>query len=177
MNKFILAVLTILMAGCLDVTADVPSVCSSQNFTMVTDSTQTVGEVYFTGTYDMSGATSSITSLTNDITATITQFNVTNADGNLSWVWHVEATMESTNQPTLYPSVLVATYDIDPNAPASSTVDLQPQVDGTTLFKYLSQGSVTVTVKVSGGDQPAQAPNLTATMCMDLNVHVQKSLF
>ncbi len=159
----------ILTAGCFDATVSDPGVCTSQNFPAPSNNIPPgiPGTFTFSDPVDFSGAM--LGDVANNGSATITQLSVSDTSNGMSWVSHMDLSVQGSDGTV----VNVASYDADPNNPAGSSVDFT--VQSVDVYKLLSQGQATMVATVTGVT-PALTPALTADFCLSLSAHASKSL-
>jgi hypothetical protein len=173
-----LAALLPLLLGCISASVEEPSICDKESVPiagLMPEAGTDFGNIVYSLNYDMSGDFTQVSSIGGEVTAKITTLSVTNSSGNLSWIKSMSASIQSTDNHTKYPPVVLSAYKADPYKPAGSVINLTPQIDGYTLYSYLNQGSITITATINGY-APYESPDLSTLICMSASIKVFQNL-
>lgn len=181
MKLYLLAglVSVISLAGCVSGSVS-DDLCDSQNLTQLTSvpagimlPNYVLPPVSFSQSVNVSNDLSKIKDVAKHLSATITELQLTNSTGNFSWVGSVNVSIESQNDPTDFPLTTLATFS---GQDTSSTLNLNPQMSADEIYDYLSSGACSIVFTISDSTTPSQSPNLSATVCVNVEASTKLSL-
>lgn len=171
---FVSLVMMTLFMSCIAADISSPSVCYNFPF----DNTNNIGLIInnteptytFKQTLNILNTFNQFDS--NHISIVISQFNLENTNGNMSWLSTADVYIYTQS----LPKVSLLHYSLTEKNKLSSFIELPAKIDTNTLDQYLSSGSGSF-LFVLTGNVPTSHPILNATICFSAQDQINKKIF
>ena len=175
---FVLAASIVSTIGCATATVNVDNVCATATLPSIPAApVLPAGQSYPSATFsrsipfDFSQTLSKVDSAANSLNVSVNQLLLSNTTGDLTWVSEILVSIN--NQDSSSDSEPLASFHND--GTESNDVQMQVDMDSTTLLTYLSAGPVELTFSITG-TVPTTPTTLSNTMCVSVAASVSKGI-